>query len=943
MKLLRLIILFQLFLGLHINCDGQYFISGQNPSSVTWRQINTAHFQVIYPDYCDSIGQYTAARLEHIYKMIGHTMGHDPKKVSIILQSNTTTSNGFVTWAPKRSEFYTTPPQDNDVINWIDLLAIHEFRHVVQIDKLNQGFTRLIYFLLGEQAIGGVLGLAVPPWFLEGDATLTETVLSQGGRGRLAIFETRLRTQLKSMGPYSYSKAQFGSYKDYVPSHYHLGYYLTAYGRRTYGPDIWDKTIKRIARFPFVPFRFSTALKKETGVSSRMFYEQAMAELDSIWTHSDSLQNKMNYEVVNSRKNSVPLDYQLPISLPNGKVLAVKSGYGQINQLVVLGKDEKEERQFTFGPYRKYSLSTNGSKVVWAEVRFNKRYSYENYSVIQILDLETKKIEAWKSKTKYFSPAISPKGEKIVVVEVSNKAECGLRIVDINDNSSGYNLTNMQAGVLYRHPSWSEDEAKVYCVRQDENGNSIVEIDVVSGDERIVFGPIFENLNYPSLNADRLLFHAAFSGVDNIYMLSLSTKMVVQLTDVKSGAYQPSWCFGGDSILFSQYSPVGHDVVKLSLKEGVNKPVQIKESEFPNYFEPLLDQELATTATETLKDTVYASSKYNEPLHWFNIHSWQPYSQVGLGDVNPNLGFSIMSQNKLSTVVTVLQGSYDYRQKVRKLELDMDFLKPELQLGLNFHDRLFFDQNIELDNGDVIDEILVRGTDISLSYPMNLTKSKYQVYARWTGAMSLNYLSYVTPQVEELYSETNIPLSTEVSIVRSLNRSKRDVLSRWEQGYSFYVWRVIFGEVNSEQVFLYNRLWANFPGFLKHHVAVVEYMNESNSGLAFQAARLPRGYRMISHTNLDLLSFRYSAPIAYPDLNLSFLTYVQRIKATLFAEYGRLNKAGSYFGLPSYGVELSADMNLLRYFLLFDIGVRYAYADELGNPHTFDLLFDFSF
>lgn len=942
MKLIRSVIIIQFLFLLHIKCDAQYFVSGQNPSSVTWRQINTEHFQVIYPNNCESLGQYTAARLEHIYNVVGHTLGHSPKKISIILQSNTTTSNGFVTWAPKRSEFYTTPPQDNDVINWIDLLAIHEFRHVVQIDKMNQGFTRIIYFLMGEQAIGGVLGLTLPPWFLEGDATLTETVLSDGGRGRLAIFETRLRAQLKSIGPYSYAKAQFGSYKDYVASHYHLGYYLTAYGRRTYGPEVWDKTINRIARFPFVPFRFSTALKKETGVSSRRFYKQAMAELDSIWG-SDSIDFSMKGEVLNARKNKVPLDYELPVALPERRVLALKSGYGEINRLVVLDKDKEERQMFTFGPYRKHTLSTNGSKVVWAEVRFNKRYSNENFSVVQILDLQTKKLKEWQSETKYFAPSISPNGEKVVVVEVNNQAECRLRILDLTDMSTVINLTEKRLELLYRHPSWSEDGATIYCIKQDDNGNSLVEIEIDSGKENVLFGPLFENINYPKVCQDRLLFHAAFSGIDNIYMLDLRAQEVFQLTDSEFGAYQPSWSSGGDSILFSQYSPVGHDVISLAIKESIMHQIDVEESSVPNYFEPLLEQELETTATGELKDTTFLSEVYKEPLHWFNIHSWQPYSQVSLGNVNPNLGFSIMSQNKLSTVVTVLQGGYDYRQKTRNLELDIDFLKPELQLGLNFHDRLFFDQGIQLDNGEFIDDIIVRGTDLSLSYPLNLTNSKYQLYANWTGAMTLNYLGYETPQGEVLYSEVNIPLSTELSIVRRLNRSKRDILSRWEQGYSFYVWGVIFGEVNSEQIFMYNRLWANFPGFLKHHVGVVEYMNESNSGLAFQAARLPRGYRTIPHTNLDLLSFRYSAPIAYPDLNISFLSYIQRIKTTVFAEYGRLNKSGSYFGMPSYGLELSADMNLLRYFFLFDIGVRYAYAEELSNPHTFDLLFDFSF
>ena len=36
-------------------------------------------------------------------------------------------------------------------------LAIHEYRHSVQINKMNRGFTRALYYIFGEQATGGIL------------------------------------------------------------------------------------------------------------------------------------------------------------------------------------------------------------------------------------------------------------------------------------------------------------------------------------------------------------------------------------------------------------------------------------------------------------------------------------------------------------------------------------------------------------------------------------------------------------------------------------------------------------------------------------------------------------------------------------------------------------------------------------------------------------------
>ena len=43
-------------------------------------------------------------------------------------------SNGNVALAPRKSELYTMPSQD-PTDDWLEHLCVHEFRHVVQLDK----------------------------------------------------------------------------------------------------------------------------------------------------------------------------------------------------------------------------------------------------------------------------------------------------------------------------------------------------------------------------------------------------------------------------------------------------------------------------------------------------------------------------------------------------------------------------------------------------------------------------------------------------------------------------------------------------------------------------------------------------------------------------------------------------------------------------------------
>ena len=181
MKIKIISILIVILFSYKIAC-AQYYISGQDPASIKWEQINTENFQVIYPDYYSEKAKEVANIIQYAYEYAAYSLNHKPKKISLILHTETSVSNGMVVWAPKRMEWYTTPPQENYAQDWFEQLAIHETRHFVQVDKLNQGLTKILSILLGEQGTAAVLGLYIPPWFLEGDAVCTETLLSKSGR-----------------------------------------------------------------------------------------------------------------------------------------------------------------------------------------------------------------------------------------------------------------------------------------------------------------------------------------------------------------------------------------------------------------------------------------------------------------------------------------------------------------------------------------------------------------------------------------------------------------------------------------------------------------------------------------------------------------------------------------------------------------------------------------
>ena len=322
---------------------GQYYNLGQDPASIKWRQIKTPHFKVIYPEDFELKAQKMLPTLDFVNTRGNKSLAYDPKRVPLILHNYNITANAFTVWAPKRVEFYTCPPQDSYAQDWLDQLIIHEYRHVVQMDRTNQGFTKVLSWFTGEQAASVINGIFVPSWFMEGDAVCTETVLSKSGRGRIPSFEMILRAQVTQKGAFTYDKAALGSYKTFVPNQYSLGYTLVANVRRKYTYQAWVEALNEVARKPFVITPFNKGLKKVTGYGKEKLYRTSMQEMDSIWKYQDLQTPKTNYDQLSVINKKQYENYKYPDYLNDSMVISEFSSLDDITRFVITGPDGNKE------------------------------------------------------------------------------------------------------------------------------------------------------------------------------------------------------------------------------------------------------------------------------------------------------------------------------------------------------------------------------------------------------------------------------------------------------------------------------------------------------------------------------------------------------------------------------------------------------------------------
>jgi len=317
----------------------------------------------VYPQGLHKDAVHLATQLERNYADIAQPFTHPAKHMPILLHNTSVLSNGYVTWTPRRMELVTTPPQDSYAQDWIIQLALHEFRHVVQISQLRQGFTSALSIFTGEIAPGGVSAL-MPSWFYEGDAVMSETANSFTGRGRVAGFEMPLRTmQLEDRRMFSYSKACLGSYRDFVPNQYQYGYPIVSYGIARYGPGIWPNALNYTARHPYLLMPFVFYLGHRYNITRSRLYRQTLDTLKSLYTKTEESVTYTNYLSLNKRKRNVYTSYTLPRETGNG-ILALKTGIGERDHFVKIDRSGKEKSIVTPGLIMGIKADAQGNYLV---------------------------------------------------------------------------------------------------------------------------------------------------------------------------------------------------------------------------------------------------------------------------------------------------------------------------------------------------------------------------------------------------------------------------------------------------------------------------------------------------------------------------------------------------------------------------------------------------
>ena len=927
----------------------QYYSTGVDPASAKWKQINTDNFQIIFQEEFTDQAQKTANILEYYYLKAGKSLNHFPKKISVIIHNQTILSNGYVAWAPKRMELYATPPQDALPDPWLEHLCIHELRHVVQIDKLNQGITKILSIVFGEQATALVAG-QFPMWYYEGDAVCTETAVLNFGRGRIPSFQMGIKTNLLSDEKrYSFDQSLFGSYATYVPDHYEFGYQLTAYTRTKYEENVWSNVENYVARNSYTllptPFAFYKGLKKQTGLSQKGLYNETLNYLDSLWTNQVKTKDIVNPDFIQEYEINEYEDYLNPVYVDNDNIVALKKGVSHIPQFVLVNnKSEKILYEPGYVIANDFSYSKN--LLVWAEYQPDLRWANREYTAIKLFNIKTKRDYYLVTKSRFFSPDLSSKSDKIVVVKVDKTNENSLVILDIFDGHILKEITPNRGSFLQR-PQWSEDGKFIYAIELTEDGKQVSRYNLEDDKWEFLFSLKDTDIQRILPAENKVFFHSTLNGTDNIYVFEEKSGNIFQLSNAKFGISGFDLSANNNKLIVDEYTSQGFRLADLPTERALWKKIT-KEDKFNYQFAEQLKEQESSTETQNVKsENEYRVTSYRKPLNLFNFHSWIPfyvdYDNMDLNNAfsdpseiynNIYPGITFLSQNKLSTVDAILAYAYKNGNHFLSSSLVFRGQYPVLKLTANYGS-----------------EQLIRTTsyatwypetnlgysyDVDVSVPLNLTRGKN--IRGFIPSVSVEYFDhYYYNYLNDYYINGLEIVESDLLFYAYQMKSTRDIIPRVGAVFNAKLVNTPFEQELYGHLYNFNTIFY-IPGWKNSGFQInfgYQYQNPElylfSSNFSF-----PKGIEQRRTEKMTKLYGDYVFPIAYPDWSLGSAFYLKRIRGDIFADYAfntyrTVNANQTAYIWPkenffSFGFELTADYHLLRTIFPLNTGVRLGYS-----------------
>lgn len=684
--------------------SAQFFTGGDDPASARWNYIESPNFKVIYPSGIDSTARSYILELEKYRLPVSRSVGFAPGeksfgKIPVILHPFSAVANGSVAWAPKRMDLYSVPSgYDQEPMPWTTMLAIHESRHVAQMQFGLSHCFRPFRYIFGEMFAGALAGVYPDKWLLEGDAVVAETALSLSGRGRTGDFMNYYRIAFDDGDFRDADRWAYGSYWHYTPDYYAFGYMTIAGIRYLYDvPDFSGQLFTHYARRPLDITARNTVSRRLTGKKFRSLVNESMHLWHELWTEDVAERGPfLPYELILDEPR-VHTEYS--DNLVIGDCLySLKESLNSGRKLVKIDDEGKETVISSFGSDVGMLFCSEGQdRMYWSETLPHARWSLKSSSAIRYMDMETGRKKTLLGGSRLFNPHPSPDGTLIAAAEFTEDgksrltvicAESGRREVSFSLPDSLQITECAWLGNTLYASAISAHGYGIYHLKTDgfrRNDDSLYvsgfrRNTAVSGPEEweVTLAPTPVVISNLGTEDDFLMFTSDRTGVNEMYLMNPGTGQVWQETSFRYGSSDYTFSEDGEYLICSIRDKSGAPTVKVKTEDLLHRAVDFNARYEWKVADALSRQEKELAGisvagkegqayraedrnpSETAVDALSISrpKRFRKFPNLFNLHSWAPfyfdYNNISSGSYEDyysalSIGASAFFQNRLGT------------------------------------------------------------------------------------------------------------------------------------------------------------------------------------------------------------------------------------------------------------------------------------------------------
>lgn len=577
---------------------GQYVSAssfGKNKVQYTyfeWKYLTTEHFNIYYSQGGRKIADFTADVAEDAYRQLSENFHFNIDSSSPITLLTYQSHNDF-----EQTNVSGAQPQES-VGGFTEFLKsrvvvpyegnLEKYRHVIHHELTHAMMLNMLYGEGFASIVSGLSQSRTPLWFIEGLAEFQ----SRGGLDRETEMFLRdavvndFLPEVEQLNGYGY----LGVYKSGQSILYWIAW---RYGNEKVGELLHQLKVHR---------DFNRALKSAIGIDQEELSKRWRRFIkERYWPQMGNMDppDRNAIRLTDHRKEFCFLNNSPSLS-PNGEWIAFlsdRSDYfdvylmstldGKVHRKLVHGqRSGKFEEMHWLRPG--ITWSPDGERIAFCA----KAGGEDALFIINVNDAKVEKEFTFGSDG-LFSPSWSPDGKRIALVYVK-QMHSDIAIVDLETGKM-----NLVTNDVFddADPSWSPDSKKLLFTSNRNNNYEGIELDADSS----LFGYEFDNFDIFLLDIesselqqltnddhvertpvwthsdDVILYTSDRLGTYNLYFHNIVTGEATPVTNVVTGAFQPTVAANSNAVAFTSYYDNGYDIYLMNDPFNDNRKISITE------------------------------------------------------------------------------------------------------------------------------------------------------------------------------------------------------------------------------------------------------------------------------------------------------------------------------------------------------------------------------